>query len=229
MSSDQDAATFVLIHGGGGSSWDWHLVEPELRELGHRVIAVDLPIEDPDTGISEYADSVIADIGDARNIVVVGHSFGGITAPVVCSRIHTELLVLLNAMIPVPGQAPDKWWDGAEYGALGIKMETEEQINEVFMHDVPAELVAESQKHGRDQTDKDGDKPIPLESWPDVPTRFLLFRDDRFFPPEFMRPLVQKRLGITPDEIDGSHCMMLSRPKELAQRLDQYWSERKNV
>jgi alkanesulfonate monooxygenase SsuD/methylene tetrahydromethanopterin reductase-like flavin-dependent oxidoreductase (luciferase family) len=40
-----------------------------------------------------------------------------------------------------------------------------------------------------------------------------------------MRRVVQERLGITPDEIDGSHCVALSHPKELADRLDKYMSE----
>ncbi|MGH3043406.1 MAG: alpha/beta hydrolase, partial [Gaiellaceae bacterium] len=30
-------ATYALIHGGGGSAWDWHLVAPELEALGHEV------------------------------------------------------------------------------------------------------------------------------------------------------------------------------------------------
>ena len=36
-------STFALVHGGGGSAWDWHLVEPELRDRGHETVAVDLP------------------------------------------------------------------------------------------------------------------------------------------------------------------------------------------
>lgn len=36
-------ATYVLIHGGGGSAWDWHLVAPELRARGHDAVAMDLP------------------------------------------------------------------------------------------------------------------------------------------------------------------------------------------
>jgi SAM-dependent methyltransferase len=62
--------------------------------------------------------------------------------------------------------------------------------------------------------------------WPDVPTRFLLCRDDRLFPAEFMRRVVRERLGITPDEIDGSHCVALSRPRELADRMEAYLAER---
>jgi hypothetical protein len=34
--------------------------------------------------------------------------------------------------------------------------------------------------------------------------------------------VVRERLGITPDEIDGDHCVALSRPRELADRLDAY-------
>ena len=56
-----------------------------------------------------------------------------------------------------------------------------------------------------------------------MPTRFLLCRDDRFFPAEFQRRVVRERLGITPDEMDGGHLPALGRPKELARRLDAYW------
>jgi pimeloyl-ACP methyl ester carboxylesterase len=69
--------TFVFIHGGGSSAWDWHLVEPELRERGHDVVAVDLPCDDPSAGLDENADAVVAAIGDRTDLVVVGHSLGG--------------------------------------------------------------------------------------------------------------------------------------------------------
>jgi hypothetical protein len=54
---------------------------------------------------------------------------------------------------------------------------------------------------------------VALTRWPDVPTRFLQARDDRFFPAEFQRRVVQERLGITPDEMPGGHHVALSRPK----------------
>ena len=56
--------TFALIHGGGGSAWDWHLVEPELRGRGHDSIAVDLPCEDPSAAWWDYADIVVEAVGD---------------------------------------------------------------------------------------------------------------------------------------------------------------------
>jgi pimeloyl-ACP methyl ester carboxylesterase len=59
-------------------------------------------------------------------------------------------------------------------------------------------------------------------AWPDVPTRVLICRDDRLFPTGFLRRVARERLGITPDEIDGGHTPALSRPHELADRLEAY-------
>ena len=91
-----------------------------------------------------------------------------------------------------------------------------------LLEDVPPDLAAEALRRGRRQSDTPGKEPWPLPAWPDVPTRFLLCRDDRLFPAEFMRRVAQDRLGITADEIDGSHCAALSRPGELADRLEAF-------
>jgi hypothetical protein len=46
-----------------------------------------------------------------------------------------------------------------------------------------------------------------------------LCRDDRLFPPSFLGRVARERLGIAPDKIDGGHCVALSRPRALADRL----------
>ncbi|HKA04879.1 MAG TPA: alpha/beta hydrolase, partial [Acidimicrobiales bacterium] len=92
----------------------------------------------------------------------------------------------------------------------------------VFYHDVPRALAEEALRRGRPQSSTPGRSPWPLQSWPAVPTRFVLCAEDRFFPPEFMRRVVADRLAITPDEIPASHCVALSRPKELANLLLAY-------
>jgi pimeloyl-ACP methyl ester carboxylesterase len=226
-------ATFVLIHGAADTAWYWHLVEPELRERGHNVVAVALPCDDDSAGLDEYADTVVDAIGDRRDLVLVAQSFGGFTAPLVCERVPVELMVLVAAMIPSPGEAANDYWTNTGYESPkldhvepreGVSREDAETIA-AFMHDVPPDLAAEALKRVRDQSETPGIKPWPLKAWPDVPTRFLLCRDDRFFPAEWMRKVVKDRLGIAPDEIEGSHCIALSRPKELADRLVAYLME----
>ena len=47
-------------------------------------------------------------------------------------------------------------------------------------------------------------------------------RGDRMFTPDFQRRVTRDRLGIEPDEMDGGHYVSISRPRELAERLDAY-------
>jgi pimeloyl-ACP methyl ester carboxylesterase len=222
-------ATFVLIHGAGDSAWSWHLLEAELRDRGHEVVAPDLPCEDDAAGLPEYADAVVDAIGDRHHLVVVAQSFGGFTAPLVCERVPVDLLVLLAGMVPAPGEPPDDWW--ANTGYQQARRERDERAGgapaddvALFYHDVPPDLAAEALRRGRDCSATPMGRPWPLPAWPDVPTRFLLCRDDRLFPAEFLRRVVRERLGITPDEMDGGHCVALSRPRELADRLEAFRS-----
>jgi hypothetical protein len=92
-----------------------------------------------------------------------------------------------------------------------------------YFHDVPPDVVAEAYARGeRDQSGTPMEKPWPLAAWPDVLTTFLLCRDDRFFPAEFMRRVVRERLGITPDEMAGGHLPALAHPDELVERLEAH-------
>jgi pimeloyl-ACP methyl ester carboxylesterase len=220
-------ATYVLLHGAADSGWFWHLLEPQLRRRGHDVVAPDLPCEDDSAGLAEYADTVVEAVGDRTNLVVVAQSFGAFTAPLVCARLPVDLLVLLAGMVPLPGERPDDW--PANTGFAQARREQDERDGRapddeiaLFYHDVPPDLAAEALRRARRQSDTPGRRPWPLPAWPEVPTRFLLCRDDRFFPAEFLRRVVRDRLGLTPDEIDGSHCVALSRPRELAGRLEAY-------
>ncbi|MFG2639876.1 alpha/beta fold hydrolase [Streptomyces sp. NPDC048370] len=217
-------ATFVLIHGGGDSGWAWHLLEAELRSRGHETVAPDLPSDQPSARLSDYADAVVEAVGERRNLVVVGHSYGAFTAPLVADRLPVEVLVLLAGMIPVPGERPDDWWEatGCNRARDAAGLSTIEDPFESFYHDVPRHLAEEAMRREREESSRAGSEPWPLTVWPDLPTKFIVCKDDRFFPPEFFRDLARTRLGIVPDEISGGHCVALSRPNELADLLEGY-------
>ena len=80
-------------------------------------------------------------------------------------------------------------------------------------------------EHVQEQAGRPFEDPWPLPAWPDVPTRFLLCRDDRFFPADFQRRVVHERLGFAPDEMGGGHLPALARPDELVAWLERYRAE----
>jgi pimeloyl-ACP methyl ester carboxylesterase len=221
-------SVFVLVPGAGGAAWYWHRVVPELRARGHEAVAVDLPGADESAGLPEYADTVAEAIGGPHDVVLVAQSMGGFTAPVVCARIPVRLLVLVNAMIPQPGETPGAWWDNTGWEPARIAAAraggypAEFDLATYFLHDVPAEVVATGEGHNFPEADIAFGQPCAIERWPDVPTRVLAGRDDRFFPLEFQRRIAGERLGAPVDSVPGGHLVALSRPAGLTDRLTRY-------
>jgi pimeloyl-ACP methyl ester carboxylesterase len=222
--------TFVLIPGAGGEAWFWHRLVAELESRGHAAVPVDLPAGDDSAGWAEYTDAVVATAGAARDVVLVAQSMGGFTAPLVCDRLPVRLLVLLNAMIPVPGETGGDWWQNtgqheayAELAAAQGRVIDEFDEADVFFHDVRDDVTAQAMtRGGPEQSDTPFTQPWPAQRWPDVPTRVVASRDDRLFPLGFQRRVAQERLGLPVDEIPGGHLAALSHPRELADRLDSY-------
>lgn len=211
--------TFALIHGAGDVGWYWHLVEAELRRRGHDTVAPDLPIEDDAAGLDRYADVVIEAIGDRTDVAVVGQSFGGYVAPLVAERIGARLIVLVAGMVPRAGETADEMFRSTHWEPPRLN---DGSALAVFYHDVPPELAEQAMARERRQSDRPGSEPWPLAAWPDIPTRVILGRHDRFFPADWLRAVVHDRLGIAPDEIDSGHCPALSRPQEVARLLDAF-------
>jgi pimeloyl-ACP methyl ester carboxylesterase len=223
--------TYVLIHGAGSDSWYWHLVVPLLEAHGHDVVTMDLPCDDDSAGLDEYRDTVVEAIGDRRDLVLVAQSLGGFTAPLVCERVPVDMMIFVAAMVPCPGEPPGEWWANTGFEEArramaardGFSIDGDFDAIETFFHDVPADVTAEAMARGeRGQSGTPFEKPWPLAAWPEVPTHFILCRDDRFFPAEFQRRVVRERLGITPDEMRGGHLPALAHPRELVERIEAY-------
>jgi pimeloyl-ACP methyl ester carboxylesterase len=222
-------ATFALIHGGGDVGWYWHLVVAELRQRGHDAVAPDLPCDDNAATLREYTDTVVDAIGDRTDLVVVGQSYGGFTAPLVAERVPVDLLVLVAAMVPAPGETPAEWWNNTGY-RQAVQEQAERDDGKTgsddpfvsFYHDVPRAIAEEAVRRERSESEAAYHSPWPLDAWPAVPTRFVLCSEDRFFPPDFMRRVVTERLAIEPVEIAAGHCVALSRPRELTDILVGY-------
>jgi pimeloyl-ACP methyl ester carboxylesterase len=215
-------ATFVCIHGAGGRASYWDLLATVLARHGHEVVTMDLPCEQ-EVGLTHYANAVTDAIGQRNDLVLVAQSLAGFVAPLVAERVPVEMIVLLAAMVPRPGESGHDWWantgHAAAVAAQGLPDDSPETV---FTHDVPAEVLA-SLPPPRDQTSTLFEEPWPLVAWPQVPTRFLACRDDRFFPLEWLSNMVRDRLGLEPTVVPGGHCAFLSQPRALAESLDACW------
>ncbi len=224
------APTFLLIPGAGGDSWYWHRLVDELDRRGFASVPVDLPAGDDGARLADYADAALdAVTAVATPLVVVAQSLGGFTGPVVCARRSASMLVLVNAMIPLPGETAGEWWDATSQPAARLhsaavagRAVTDDPFDD-FFHDVPAHVVAEATARPQPrQSSAVFVDPIEIESWPDTPTRVIVGADDRFFPADFQVSVCEQRLGITPDVIPGGHLVALSQPVALADRLVGY-------
>jgi pimeloyl-ACP methyl ester carboxylesterase len=207
--------TFAIVHGAGDVGWSWHLVAAALEARGHTVVAPDLPADDDSKDLTDWASTVVDALPSTSNVVVVGHSFGGLVAPLVAARINASALVFVTAMLPKPGEAPADWWAATGYRDSGLE--------DQYWHDVPPHLAEESRKRERGMSETAMAKPWPLDALPEVPTHFILCTEDRFFTPAFMRGVVAERLnGVEPVELAAGHCAQLSKPAELATLLARY-------
>lgn len=219
---------FVLVPGAGGSAWYWHPVEAELRRRGHDVVAVDLPGDDTTAGLPEYVDLVVDAAGGRSGVVMVGQSMGAFTATMACARVPVALLVLVNPMIPALGETPGAWWGNvgldearrANDVAAGRDPDAGFDLQTYFLHDVPPALAAEGGSSQRDEAEAAFASPCTFIAWPDVPTRVVIGRDDRFFPLEFQRRVARERVGVEIDEVPGGHLAALSHPVEVAAQLE---------
>ena len=211
---------YVLIPGAGGRAWYWHLVGPLLTAQGHRAIAVELPADDDACGLSAYADEVLKAAGSAREVVIVAASLGAFTAPLVVGPLQPRAVVLINPMIPQPGESPGEWWNNtgviparnARAARLGYAAAFDPRT--YLFHDVSPEVLATVTPKG-EQSQRPFRDACEFAGWPTLPT-VISGRDDRFFPIEFQFELAHTRLGVDPIVVPGGHLVALSNPDALA-------------
>ena len=220
--------TYALIPGAGGSAWYWHRVVPLLTERGAHAIAIDLPAADDAADLGTYADVVYLAVAEVPGpLVLVAQSMGAFTAPLVAQRRRPDRMVLVNPMVPSPGEAPGQWWEAtgqpaamaAHFDRIGLGRKDFDPVED-FFHDVPEAVRREAfSQPDPGQSDTPFMQPWPLEGWPDVATEVVQGRDDRLFPLEFQRRVVRERLGLDVEELPGGHLVALSYPQPLADRL----------
>jgi pimeloyl-ACP methyl ester carboxylesterase len=109
-------ATFLVAHGAWSAGWAWKKMRPRLRERGHELIAPTYTglgerahLAGPEVGLATHVRDVLAvlEVEELRDVVLVGHSYGGMVATAVADRAPGRLahLVYLDAFVPQDGQS----------------------------------------------------------------------------------------------------------------------------
>jgi pimeloyl-ACP methyl ester carboxylesterase len=225
--------TFVLLPGAWHGAWCFDRLITALAERGQRSITVSVPSEDPDAGCERYADAVAATIPeDVEDPVLVAHSLGGLTAPLVPERRALGGIVMLAAMIPIPGVSLDEQHSGdspplASTSAGGRELDelgrsywaNRSRAIELLYNDCDSALAEWAATRLEPQSQLPSTEPSPLSGWPEVPTSYVICAEDRLMDEGWSRAAPRDRLGVEPMTIPSGHCPMISRPDALAGTL----------
>lgn len=159
MNKAKNTSTIVIIHGAWSSSNDWQHVSEDLTAGGNSVISINLPGHGSDnTAISAislklYVEKIKNAIGDKQNVVLVGHSFGGIVASQVAEEIAPQIkkIIYIAAYVPKNGESllTIAQTDGESHVGknlivdekAGIASIKKEGIADVFLADAPAQVA----------------------------------------------------------------------------------------
>jgi pimeloyl-ACP methyl ester carboxylesterase len=227
-------ATFALVHGGWLGAWSWELLVPLLKRAGHDVVAADLPTEDGSASFATYADVVCAALdGRDEDVLVVGHSYGGHTIPLVASRRPARHLVYLCALVPDIGRSmldqlrdePDllnpRWLEGLSEPdeQLRTTWVDLELARDLICADCNDSVATAAVGRLRPQSAYPNTLPFSLSEFPAVPCTYIVCNDDALVRPEWSKRIARERLGADLIELPGSHSPLLSRPSALADVL----------
>jgi pimeloyl-ACP methyl ester carboxylesterase len=226
-------STYVLVHGAWGGSYGWRAVRPLLQQQGHTVFTPSLTgqgerahLASPSVNLSTHVQDVCNAIWyeDLSDIILVGHSYGGMVVTGVVDRMPERVahLVYLDAFVPASGQSLFDMTSGRENSSQeGTStdwrvppMQRTEDLSTPEAH----WNAARRQPQSRATFEERLRYGTPLEEQPFSLTYIVATgRPDPG--PVFDRLAVQLRSHPrwTVREIDGGHNMIRTNPRGLVQ------------
>lgn len=191
---------------------------------------MDLPVDDPNAGLAEYAEVVAPSVPD-EGAVLVGHSLGAAVIPLVAARRPVRRTVYLCPVIRRLGMslaasaqldADVSTYDLAKgrtfFDDSSSAWEPEAAIA-AFFPDCDSETAHWAAYRLRRQYWRYWEEPNPLSAWPDAKRSAIVCTEDRLVGIDWARRRIPELLGVIPAELPGGHSPFLSRPAELAAAL----------
>jgi pimeloyl-ACP methyl ester carboxylesterase len=222
-----NATNIVLVHGfwADGSSWSKEI--PILKNAGHQVIAVQLPLHSlaDDVATTKRA---VEQLGGPT--ILVGHSYGGfVITNAAYNNPNVIGLVYIAALAPDEGESLNdyvKTWpkdflktlDNIKPDSGGFLFISQEKFRESFAQDVDgteADIMAVVQKLPNQSifAEKSG-----LPAWKQLPAWFQVSENDRIIYPDAERNFAE-RMNATTLSLNSSHASLVSHPDEIAELI----------
>ncbi|MDB5535188.1 MAG: Salicylate esterase [Devosia sp.] len=116
MKAKKPGGTFVVAHGAWTGGWSWQRVVDRLQDHGHRMLVPTLTglcershLAGPEVNLDTHIADIVNEITwkDLQDIVLVGHSYGGIVAMGVAEQVADRIasFVFVEALVPADGQS----------------------------------------------------------------------------------------------------------------------------
>lgn len=231
------ADAFVLVHGGFHDSRCWERLIPL---LSRPALAVDLPgrgtrpAKMEDVTLEACVRSVIADIERAglSRVVLVGHSMGGGTVPVVAARIPERIahLVLLSTLVAPEGGPRRRLRSGDPRGRDPTARDRRRGAHRALRGAPPRAPLQRHERRGRRVVPRAGrprlapplHRPGPRAGLPEtLPRTYIRLRRDRSVTWEQQAHAISLLPGLAVREIDAPHQAMVTHPREVAAILNE--------
>jgi len=217
--------TLMLVHGVAHGTWCWKRTKDDLVGRGDDVLAVDLPL----TNLEDDATTVRRALDEwGRNVVLVGHSYGGLViSKAAAERADVQHLVYVAAMMvdggdvylermsSFPASAPIN--AGVELTADGNFVVPSETAIECFYNECEKSDAAEGAGQLRPTSASCLAVPTGAEPWRLIPSTYVLCERDRAIHPDF-----QRWMSARADEVvtlDTDHSPFMSLPEQFADLL----------
>lgn len=224
--SDAAKPTIVLVHGAFADGTGWQHVIPLLEADGYQVIAVQNPLTSLAADVETTKRVIDAQKGP---VVAVGHSYGGaVITGAAAGNPNVKSLVYIAAFAPDSGEAigafqakyPNEFGGALKPDSAGFITIDRAKFRKLFAQDVS---VAEASVMAAAQKPIIGNvfaSSVPQAAWRTIPSWYMVAKGDGAIHPDLER-FYAKRMGARTREIDASHVPFISRPKEVAQLIEE--------
>ena len=237
----QERPPIVLVHGAWMGAAAWQRVAALLRAMGHAVLVPELPAHGDDqtpassVSLGVYVRHVLDVIGDRRDIVLVGHSFGGIVTAAVAEAAPERLrrLVHVAGYLPRDGESAyalsqrdaeslvGRYWRQDDPQRHSPAFIAADGIVETFCADCSAADAAWPVERHRAEPVPPLATPVALTAsrFGAVPKAYVLTTQDRTISPALQRAMAAAGGVTRMIELPTSHAPMLSAPEALADAI----------